>query len=79
MGVVVIRGTENGIVGGQNRGLISPVKINSEAVEDHRKYDEEEVHVDGEQQGEDDDRQGAHELVNVLICDHRNGVGLKNR
>ena len=53
----------------QPRELISPVKVDSVGVEEECPLEEHDVHVDRNEQGEDKQRGGAHELIDELVGD----------
>ncbi len=54
--IYLIRCVDDWIVGRKFRQFISPVKVDSVDVEEEAVLDEEHVHVDGDQDGDDEER-----------------------
>jgi len=56
--------------------LVSRVEVYAIRVEEESKLKEEEVHVDGNHQRQDQQRGGADQLINWLISDNGEGGGV---
>jgi len=54
--------------------LEAAVQINSIGVEEKAKLDEEQVHVDGDEEGDEEEGRGSEELVHRLVRNHREGA-----
>ncbi len=74
---MVICGIKYGIMGSEERGLVSPVKINSVAIEESREDAKEKVHIYGQCPRQNHHGQSSHELVEVLISNYSEWCRIK--
>ena len=73
MQIVVVRRVEDGIVRMDVRGLVAPVEVDAVEVEEGAVGEEHHVHVDRDEEGEEEQWHGAEELVHVLVSDDGEG------
>jgi len=58
-----------------NEGMLkAAVQVDAIGVEEQSKLDEEEVHVDGDDEGYEEEGGGPEELVHRLVSNHREGA-----
>ena len=73
MEVVVVCSVEDGIVRAEVRGLVAPVKVHAVKVKEGAVREKHYVHVDGDDEGEEEKGHGAEELVHILVSDDSEG------
>ena len=74
--VVLETSVDQSIVRRYETVLVTTVKIDSVGVEEQTILDEQEIHVDGHEEGDEEERRGSEELIHWLISDHREGRGI---
>jgi len=74
VGVVLEACVQDLVMGGDERMLKSTVQVDAIGVEEQPKLDEEEVHVDGDDEGDEEEGGGSEELVHRFVSNHREGA-----
>jgi len=69
-------GVDDGVVGAQVFGFEAPVQVDSVPVEEEGEDGPENVEVHWDDEGDEEDWRGAHELVEPVIGDHSEGAGV---